>query len=437
MAKYYYNGILLPEMPIIENYTYAWIRQNNSSGYYDLILSALQPYLYDSDSMGFGSGTTADIYWYRIEITSASDANEWTLYSSENTWFTIDSNRIVHWSNSDIPYTSSTSTNIYFASSQPISKVQKLKTISIIEAESGVLSGSAIIGDRTESSGNIVVDMITSSGGALTLDFQAPEEGYYLIKMYFTHQDTRQFKYVLNNKTYTKNVIGTTYYGIESIEFQMYLLKGSNPIIFKGGSTTYTPMFDKFEIKQYYEYNTKYLIRSNSKYYTITNNRLTEISVTNLNAEIFTNYGFDTLPIGVFTLDLTDPELLYWQDSNEDLPILTAKVKGAPPLPQIMITQPYNIPTSGIKYVEINATEDILFSISFDGGQSWLYYVADGKDWLQTNDNVTGMTAVEMMAIPQDMWYNVSGTAIQYQIRFILPETTSKVTSITIYYLDS
>lgn len=203
---------------------------------------------------------------------------------------------------------------------------------------------------------------------------------------------------------------------------------------FISGTATTGAIIDSVNIIMY---PIKYLIRSTGQYYSIDNNKLTGIDIKDLNAEAFKTYGFNNLPSGIFNLELTDPELLYWQDSEEDLPVLKVKVKGTPPLPQTMITQPYEIPTSGIKYAEINATEDILFSISFDGGYSWLYYVADGKDWLQTNDNVIGMTAAEMMAIPQDMWYNVSGTAIQYQIRFSLPTIDSKVTSIIIHYLDS
>ena len=41
MAKFYYNGILLPDIPTehLATNPYIWIRKNQSSGYYDLVLS--------------------------------------------------------------------------------------------------------------------------------------------------------------------------------------------------------------------------------------------------------------------------------------------------------------------------------------------------------------------------------------------------------------
>lgn len=126
-----------------------------------------------------------------------------------------------------------------------------LKVHQHIEAEDGVLSGGATVADRMSTSGNIVVDLITSSSGSLTLDFVAPASDFYVIRMYATFSGTRDFKYTVNGKTYTRTVTGTTYYGIEHFDFQLYLNEGVNTIIFKGYSTTYAPMFDSFDVCSY------------------------------------------------------------------------------------------------------------------------------------------------------------------------------------------
>lgn len=370
MAKFYYGGVLLPEIPaeVLENFPYCWIRHNPSSGYYDLIFSALQPYLYtDNASIAFGTGTTADIVWYRVAIADTM-TSEWVHYSTSNTWFGIDTSRTVIWSNCDMLRHSITATDVYLAGSHPtpiIESVQEyivndggwyvsggnvamdtadgtlikylfqiktgvvytfksleahnrlramvttadmsvvtgtvsgtlvgtersdvpagttlthqstfngwmcvyvsnagekpaveviayepvgLRVRQHIEAEDGILAGSAVIDDRLSTSGNIVVDMVTSSGGTLTLDFIAPANDFYVIRMYATLGDTRSFKYAVNGKTYDRSITGTTYYGVETFDFPLYLNAGSNTITFKGSSTYYTPMFDAFEVCSY------------------------------------------------------------------------------------------------------------------------------------------------------------------------------------------
>ena len=101
-----------------------------------------------------------------------------------------------------------------------------------------------------------------------------------------------------------------------------------------------------------------------------------------------------------------------------------------------MITQLYEIPAAGIESISIVSSEDILFSISFDRGQSWLWYEPHGKDWFSTDNTTLGMAKDIVMNIPADEWYNVSGTATQYQIKFILPTVDSYVTSIVVDYIN-
>ena len=123
LKKYYYNGVLLPEIPadVLASYPYAWIRKNTTTGYYNLILTALQPYLYtDGTSIAYGSGTSTTCVLYNIAISSAESAMVWTYDNTENTWQGLDSARTVLWSNHDIPNGSATATDIYFEGSEPV-----------------------------------------------------------------------------------------------------------------------------------------------------------------------------------------------------------------------------------------------------------------------------------------------------------------------------
>lgn len=257
MAKYYYNGVLLPEIPVLDGYPYCCIRKNNSTGYYDLLYSPTGFYykssgVYDKDSV--------KNHKYTIAIDSDMDTAEWedqnnTTYSG----WTIDSSRILMWSNHDIPNDSATSTDIYFAALPSLPDSYSTNLVLSIEAETGTLSGSASIADRASYSGNVVVDGITSSNGSVTLDFTVDKEGFYLIDMLFTHSGTRGFKYTLNGKTYTHSVVGTSYYAIEHYQFTVYLYAGTNTVKFSGYSKSYAPMFDRFDIYQYLDKQIEYV----------------------------------------------------------------------------------------------------------------------------------------------------------------------------------
>ena len=68
-------------------------------------------------------------------------------------------------------------------------------------------------------------------------------------------------------------------------------------------------------------------------------------------------------------LTLSDPEVLYWQDSMEYKPRFTALVKGIPPIPQVITTSIQDMSDEtilGIEGVQAVCSDDILFAISFE-----------------------------------------------------------------------
>ena len=56
---------------------------------------------------------------YRILIADADSADSWALEKASNTWYTIDSDRTVLWSNHDIPHGSIDTTDVYFYGTEP------------------------------------------------------------------------------------------------------------------------------------------------------------------------------------------------------------------------------------------------------------------------------------------------------------------------------
>ena len=186
-----------------------------------------------------------------------------------------------------------------------------------------------------------------------------------------------------------------------------------------------------------YEYTQKrYLVKSESTLYTVTDGALSAITETEVTASLFQTYGADNLPDGTLLATLTDPEVLYWQDSAEELPTLGLTVTGSPPAPQVVVSDSFDMsdPTIlGIESVTIVASSDVLFALSFDDGVTWKAY--DGTQWVTLEQENSGMTAETFQNISLEAWADVTTSTI-YKVRFVLMDTTSYMTSVVIHYLN-
>lgn len=115
MAKYYYNGVLLPETPadIMQEYPSMIIGVKQSSGYYQLL--ATKAKFYHTNSQIKTQNTLHEPFLYCFEGDEV-----WTTGTSGNYHFEIDSDRIIIWSNLDIPNGSPSATDIYFYGTEPV-----------------------------------------------------------------------------------------------------------------------------------------------------------------------------------------------------------------------------------------------------------------------------------------------------------------------------
>ena len=113
IKKYYYNGVLLPELPadMLAQYPYAWIRLSSDRTTYDLILS---PYTwYYSDKLITQNSTYV---WY----TATIEASGWVYKTTYTDTGDFNLGGGLLWSNHDIPNGSATATEIYFEGSEPV-----------------------------------------------------------------------------------------------------------------------------------------------------------------------------------------------------------------------------------------------------------------------------------------------------------------------------
>ena len=184
------------------------------------------------------------------------------------------------------------------------------------------------------------------------------------------------------------------------------------------------------------DHDMKYLIRSTSTLYTVTDGTLTALAETEVTASLFQTYGVDDVPDGTLLLGLTDPEVLYWHDSTDDPPELTLTVTGSPPVPQIVITSTQDMSDPsilGIESATVDASDDVLFAISFDDGVTWKAY--DGGKWVTLSAENSGMTKTTMENISLEAWADVV-TSAMYKLRFVLMDTDSYVSAVRVNYIN-
>lgn len=102
----YYNGYLLPEIPVIAGRGYAWIRDNASTDSYDLVLGTGIWYTrsgsatLDNWQLQFNNYSSDGSYQYSIPRDGS--ANDWGTPTTSYNYYGTNSDRKVIWSSHDI-----------------------------------------------------------------------------------------------------------------------------------------------------------------------------------------------------------------------------------------------------------------------------------------------------------------------------------------------
>ena len=179
----------------------------------------------------------------------------------------------------------------------------------------------------------------------------------------------------------------------------------------------------------------KFLIQNEDKYYTVADALLVEVSVTELNAQAFQDYGFDDIPDGALLMTLSAPEVLCWTDA-ETLPTLTATVQGIPQ-PQVIVSEEINLMDGSIKGIEsvaIDCKGEPVFALSFDKKATWIMH--NGTEWVAVSDELSGMTKTEFEAITTEQWQAQYEASSEMYIRCTLLDETQSVTTVSIGFVN-
>lgn len=257
----------------------------------------------------------------------------------------------------------------------------------------------------------------TSSDCALTYDIILWDTGDISLHMVSipTSYNTGTYSLVTNSSTYS------------------YTVSASAPdITFIKTDTGFEVNNSIIELELPYE--RRYLIRSNSTYYTVVNNNLEEVSITELTSSAFLNSGTEDIPSIDLISGLSNPEILYWCEVDKNLE-QGLVIKGAPPLPQMIYYEQQDISNySGIEKAEVAASDDITFAITFDDGQTWKYYDYINSTWNTAITESEGMSAITIKNIPSSAWAEVA-TSTTFSFRCVLPTVDSTVGGMYIKYV--
>lgn len=177
----------------------------------------------------------------------------------------------------------------------------------------------------------------------------------------------------------------------------------------------------------------KYLIRDGSTIYTVVDNALVEVQG-ELNAQLFIDNGFDNISDGSLLIGLSNPEVLCWKDSDK-VPILKATVQGVP-FPQTIQSVDYDMTHStilGIEKVIAEATDGVLFAVSFDEGATWKIWT--GTAWGVLSEQESGMSVEVLNGITSEQWNEVAVTG-KYRFRITLSNADDKFKSLVVDYIN-
>lgn len=117
---YYYNGVLLPEIPadVLAQYPYCLMYENSSNGNMQLLLGKGKWYIAPSTDANYENqlwcSVNSDLQWYYCNLNSGT---YWKFYKTTTGWW---GDVVIKWSNHDIPNGSATATEIYFEGSEPV-----------------------------------------------------------------------------------------------------------------------------------------------------------------------------------------------------------------------------------------------------------------------------------------------------------------------------
>lgn len=213
-----------------------------------------------------------------------------------------------------------------------------------------------------------------------------------------------------------------------------YTINSANPdVTFYYSPETRTYQVANEMINLLPPFDRKYLVRSDDIYYTIQDGGLQQLNDAVLDANLFQTYGFDESPAWDDISGLVDPEVLYWYDSADQQPSLSADMV-AMPLFQSLITNKIDLTHEtilGIERATATCEGELMMAVSFDDKQTWKAW--SGDSWITVSDEFSGMSKSSLESITVDQWNELFSGADGFYIRLSFVDVNQSVSNV---YID-
>lgn len=222
--------------------------------------------------------------------------------------------------------------------------------------------------------------------------------------------------------------VGTTYsytYSSESPNVSFYKQEDGSFIV-ANEEIQIQPPFDR-----------KYLIKDSKtgNLYNITDRALVRIPISEVTATVFRQYGMDEISDSALLLGIHKPVILYWQDSDMELPEKKVVVKAVPPEQNITTEIDLSDESiTGITGVNVEVSGEPVFSCSFDDGSTWS--VHNGTDWVTIADGAAGMDADTLKAITSEQWNAATADGSFFVFRITLTSAEDAVSSVVFNFMN-
>ena len=210
---------------------------------------------------------------------------------------------------------------------------------------------------------------------------------------------------------------GFVSYGLDDLPFDNYK---KDFTIYKSDNGGYT----KYELINCLRANYLYLIGSNSTYYTIEEEKISPLPVSNLGAQTFEQYGLSDMPALSLLQELEEPFIYCWSEYEDGMPTTGLVAHTVPPLPQVAYSSVDTIPAGQrIDSAIVLDGKDVLVAITIDEGLTWKYW--QNATWVNADREEIGMLFSEVKDITSEQWFEL-GEYSTVQFRFVFTSVDSR-----------
>lgn len=181
----------------------------------------------------------------------------------------------------------------------------------------------------------------------------------------------------------------------------------------------------------------KYMIKDSEtgNLYNIADGVLTQIPTNEVTSTTFKQYGADEITDTSLLLTIGKPVILYWQDSDTQLPEKRVDVTAIPPEQAILTDIDLSHDSiKGISSVNIDVTGSPTFSVSFDNGDTWSIH--NGSEWITLSDGEQGMDADTIKAITSEQWNTAIADISSFVLKILLSSTDDAVNSVVLNFIN-